>query len=190
MPEAKGTVKQMNPSGKSWLMDEFDCVWSKGGKNYDGPAIFAPGEKVTMVYDEVIKADGTSSFFVTSAWPTTGQARTEPATGGPPAAKTAVTEPTQDLPPLRDPLAGPVPTPPSREVSIEFQVCLKAAIQWVLERYPDGHPQRCEGQVLFATDLFFRQAGHLVYGAPKPEVDSDGAARPTSGDPGPTEEPS
>lgn len=156
MPEESGTVKQMNRSGKSWVLEEFDCVWNKGGKDYDGPALFSPGEKITMVYDEVPQAGGKSSFFVSSAWPTTGRAREEPsAPSGPPAAKSATPETNGPT------LAGPPPAAPNRENSILFQVCLKAAQEWVLAV---DSLAKTPAEVLHVADVYYGQGTRLING--------------------------
>lgn len=156
MPELTGTVKKMSPSGKGFLLNEYEN-WFNFGREYAGPRPFAPGTPLTVTYEQTFKQDGTASFFVLGAAPP-GQ----PA--APPAPTEASPELTPSSPAPAEPPApvGPTPTPLSRENSILFQVCLKAAVEWVLARYPEGDPNRTEGQVLFATDLYYKGGLELI----------------------------
>lgn len=185
--ELKGTVKKMSPSGKGFLLNEYDS-WFNFGSRYEGPRPFAPGAAITITYEESVKADGTSSFFVLTAWPTTGQAGPHPPqvtpagpkpTAGPqPTAKPDSYEGYQAAP------SGPTPTPPSRENAILFQVCLKVATEWVLARYPDNDVNRTEGQVLYVADLFYKDGLKLILGEAAPAWVPE---QPQDGDPGPGE---
>jgi hypothetical protein len=184
--ELSGTVKKMSPSGKGFLLNEYENWWNFG-KGYDGPRPFAPNAAITVTYEESVRPDGTSSFFVLSAWPTTGQAGPVP-----PQVTPAGPKPTAGPTPTNGPVpakpasyegyqaaaTGPVPTPPNRENAILFQVCLKAAVEWVLRRHRHGDPNRTEGQVLFVADVFYRDALKVL--SDEPEESQDG-------DPGPGE---
>jgi hypothetical protein len=179
MPEVTGTVKKMSPSGKGFLLNEFENWWNFG-KGYDGPRPFAEGAAITVTYEESVRQDGTSSFFVLSAWPTTGQAGPVPPPVTPAGPKPSGPQPTAQ-PASYDEYraAGPVPTPPSRENSILFQVCLKAAQEWVLATTAEGSPQRVSGEVLSVADTYYHEGLSLISGQPD---------KPADGDPGPTEE--
>lgn len=87
----------------------------------------------------------------------------EAAIAGPPPqepAPTVLPEPEQFVTVLPEPL--------NREKAILFQVCLKAAVDWVLARYPEGDPNRTEGQVLFATDLYYKGGLELINAEEEP----------------------
>lgn len=181
MPEERGTVKKMSPSGKGFLLNEFENWWNFG-KGYDGPRPFAEGAAITLTYEENVRADGTSSFFVLSAWPTTGQAGPVPPQVTPAGPKPTGPTPTAQPTSYGDYQAaatGPTPTPPSRDNAILFQVCLKAAQEWVM-----GHETlaKTPAEVLNVADLYYYEGLKVIS---NPE---DGPAMvQMDGDPGPEE---
>jgi hypothetical protein len=171
----------MNKKGTGFLLDQFQNWWNFG-RDYSNECsrTLTLGEEVTVTYEEVPRADGPSSFFVTEVWPTSGQ-RERP--------KPSIPQPTGPTPtngPVKPDsyegyqaaATGPVPTPPNRENAILFQVCLKAAAEWVPRRYRHGDPNRTEGQVLFVADLFYHDALKVISGE---------LQEPQDGDPGPEE---
>ncbi len=187
MPEVSGTVKTISPSGKGILLKEYETdaegqdQWFNRGKGFKGAWPAKRDEAVTLTYEQTFDADGKAKFWVLEAWPTsqgrrtppTGeQPRTGPVPTGTPAEKPDSYEGYQAA------ASGPVPTPPSRENAILFQVCLKAAQEWVLARYSEGDVNRTEGQVLFVADLYYREGLAMISGEYR---------EPQDGDPGPGE---
>lgn len=177
MPEVTGTVKKMSPSGKGFLLNEYENWWNFGN-GYDGPRPFVENAPITVTYEETTRKDGSSSFFVLSAWPTTGQAGPVPpqvTPAGPtptPQGPTPTNGPTPAKPTsygdYQAAATGPVPTPTplSRENSILFQVCLKAAQEWVLA--VEGLPKVPE-EVLNVTDVYYSLGLQLIKGQQEPE---------------------
>lgn len=165
IPEIKGTVKRMSPSGKGFMLNEYDGTWFNFGKGYEGPKPFLENAAITLTYEEIFKAGGSSSFFVLSAWPTTGQPGPVPPQVTPPGPKPiAGPKPTNGPTPTQPTTVaptGPVPTPPNREQSILFQVCLKAAQEWVLA--VEGLP-KTPAEVLVVADLYYAQGLRLING--------------------------
>ncbi len=165
--ELNGTVKKMSPSGKGFLLNEYEN-WFNFGSKYDGPRPFAPNAVITITYEEKVKADGTSSFFVLSAWPTTGQAGPHPQQVTPPGPK-----PTAGPPPMPTPTngpaptpapSGPTPTPPDKDKYIMYEVALKEAREWVLGSEPDNSPQRTLGHLMFVADTLYLNATKVIEG--------------------------
>ncbi len=177
--EINGTVKAMNKKGTGFLLNEY-TDWFNFGSRYEGPRPFLKDAAITLTYEESIRADGSSSFFVLSAWPTTGQAGPVPpqvTTPGPkpianpqtPGYVETIIEGSRPAP------TGPTPTPPNREQSILFQVCLKAAQEWVLAV---DSVANTPAEVLNVADLYYVQGSRLINGE---------SLNMGDGDPGPEE---
>ncbi len=163
MPELTGTVKKMSPSGKGFQLNEYEN-WFNKGRGYQGPWPFAPGTPLTVTYEQTFDADGTAKFWVLGAAPP-----------GQPAAPPAPTEASPELTPTNGPTpvqevapppVGPTPVPLSRENSILFQVCLKAAQEWVLAVEVLANTP---AEVLNVADIYYAVGLKLISGEAEPE---------------------
>lgn len=176
MPEVQGTVKVFSKSKKGFILKEYDDQWFNRGKDFEGAWPALVNQAITVTYEQTQGDDGTAKFWVLEAWPTsTGKPTAQPAA---PSGPVPTNGPKPAQPDSYDGYraTGPVPTPPSRENAILFQVCLKAAQEWVLATTAEGSPQRVSGEVLAVADTYYHEGLRLISGEPE---------EPQDGDPGP-----
>lgn len=179
MPEVSGTVKAISKSGKGIILAEYDDQWFNQGKGFEGTWPRNKDEKVTLTFESSV-SDGVEKFWVLEAWPTS-QGRRTPPTGETPRPGPVPTPPAKpdSYDGYQAAATGPVPTPPTRDQSILFQVCLKAAQDFVLN---SAAMAKTPGDVLSVADLYYAEGLRLIAGEGlSPEVQE------IDGDPGPEE---